>query len=186
MLSRLLHRGKELDERRPVLRPGVLLQRLAQRHVLQPSRRTEAGGIGRHEGKRACGIVLVFRQMKAHPPDLMPLRRPRLQERFQSTRCGDRLVHPTVQGLPDVLHHHVGKIFPALHWRCCQDKAGEIGRRRRFDLKSLRGLGNVAQIRHIPFRQCLPVAQCWCVIRNDLVRRQRKESFPPIGLKCFP
>jgi hypothetical protein len=41
-------------------------------------------------------IVLIFRQMKAHPADLMPLRRPRLQERFESTCRDDRLVRPTI------------------------------------------------------------------------------------------
>ena len=87
----------------PILRPGVLLERLAQRQMLQSSRCAEASGIGRHKGKRARGIVFVFRQMKAHPPDLMPLRRPRLQERFESTYRGDRLVYPEVQGLPNGL-----------------------------------------------------------------------------------
>jgi hypothetical protein len=128
VLGRLLHRRKELDKRLPILCPGVLLERLTQRQVLQPSRRAKAGGIGRHKGKRARVIVFVFRQMKAHPPDLMPLRRPRLQECFQSTRCGNCLVYPAVQGLPNGLQYRLGKILPALHRRRCQDEAGAISR----------------------------------------------------------
>src|SRR5262249_18981357 len=101
-LGRLLHRGQELDERRPILRPGVLFERLAQRQVLQPSRRTKASVTRPQKGKGPPLLVLFSRQMKPHPPHLMPLRRPRLQERFESTRRDDRLVRPTIQSLPNV------------------------------------------------------------------------------------
>lgn len=61
--------------------------------------------------KRTVLVALILRQVKADPPDLMPLRGALLQERCQSLCLHYRLVYPLVQGLPDRLQHLIRQIF---------------------------------------------------------------------------
>ena len=182
-LGRLLHRREQLDERGAILRSRVLLQRLAQRQVLQPARRAEAGGIGRHEGERTRLVVPVLGQVEADPPHLMPFRRPPLQEGGQPTGARDGPPCPAVQAFPDALQCLFAEVLAAVHGRCGQDPVSTVGVGQALDLEALRILGNVAQAGEIALCEPLPITQARYALGRNLVRREGEESLAPVGLE---
>ena len=182
-LSRLLYRRQQRDERRAVPRARVLFQRPAQRQILHPSRRAEAGGIGGHERERPVGIALVLGQVEADPTHLVPARRPRAQQRGQSAQGRGRRAHPLVKMGPDALQVVQGEILAAVHRRGGQNPAGAVGWRRRHDLNRQRLLGQMAQRCQIALGDLLPVAHSGRFARVNPVRRQREERFAPVGVE---
>ena len=181
----LLDRRQQLDQRGAVVGPGVLLQGAAQRHMPQPSRRTEAGGISSHERERECGIILVLRQVEAHPPHLLPLRGAGAQESGQSAARRDRLVDPLIEAGPDPLQALLRQVFPALHGRGREQPFGALGGCWRRQLEGL-GVGrDVAQAGEIVLGKLLPIAHRRGTRRRGSRRGQPEQRAPPVGLKRF-
>ena len=167
-----------------VLRPGVLLQRPAERQVLHPSARAESGGVRGHERERPLLVVPVLGQVEADSPHLMPARGPRAQKRRQAAGRGpDGFAHPRVQVAPDPLQAVLGEILAPVHRGGGQNPGRAVGRRRGLDPDIRLVLRQMAQCGQVAFGDLLPEARSGCFMRVDPVRRQREERFSPVGVQ---
>ena len=167
-----------------VLRPGVLLQRPAERQVLHPSARAESGGVRGHERERPLLVVPVLGQVEADSPHLMPARGPRAQKRRQAAGRGpDGFAHPRVQVAPDPLQAVLGEILAPVHRGGGQNPGRAVGRRRGLDLNTRLVLRQMAQRGQVAFGDLLPEAQGGRFMGVDTVRRQREERGAPVGVE---
>ena len=180
-LGRLLHRRQQVDQRCPVVGPGILLQGVAQRLVLEPAAGAEAGCIGGKERERPLLVIPVLGQVEADPSHLPPARRPLAQQRARAAGSRGGLAHPLVEPLPQAPQAVGRQIFAALHRRRVQHPGGEqtvVGRLHRDPL----GLGRqVAQPGQVVFRKLLPVAQAGDLLRRQPLCRQGKERRAPVA-----
>ena len=181
--GRLLHRRQQVDQRRPVLRPGVLLQGAAQRQVLEASPRAEACGVGGQERERPLLVVPVLGQVEADPSHLPPARRPCAQQAGHAARGRGGVLHPRVELLPQALQEVRREILASLHRRSVQDPGGQERVARRLDRHLLGVRRQVAEPGQVVFRKLLPVAQAGDLLGRQLLRRQGEERAAPIAPK---
>jgi hypothetical protein len=179
-LGRLLQGLQQAQQRGAVACAGVLLQRVAERHVPQASGVAQAGRIGRHECERPLGIGLVLRQVQADAAHLTPLRRAPGDEALQTAVVSQRLLRVRVQRLPERQQRVRGQVLAAGKRRCGAQPGVELRRRRWRH----RGLGcirrDMAQRGQILLGDALPIAQPGPCRRLRPPRREQQQALAPV------
>ena len=91
-LGRLVHRHQQIEQRVPVSRPGIFLERAAERQVLHSRLLRYVRRVSRQKRERRALIALVLREVEVHSPGQAPARVQRLQPRLHIAAGGSDLL----------------------------------------------------------------------------------------------
>ena len=124
---------------------------------------------------------MVFGQVKADAPYLVPQGRPPLQEARQPfTAGGNRTMRPSIQIFPNANEGRLVEILGALHRRDTQDQRrrfGRGGRRNRLQFQA-GDLGRMAEGRQVANGELPPVGKCGRQRALEPLGRQQEKPLP--------
>jgi len=96
-LGGALDRHQQRQQALAVVGAGILLQRLAERHVLRLGSSRQAGRVSREKREGSILVLAILREIEMHPSDQVPGRIARFQESLDGKRgvrelCIERLI----------------------------------------------------------------------------------------------
>jgi hypothetical protein len=160
-LGGALDRHQQRQQALAVLRAGIFLQRLAERHMLRLGRSRQAGGVGREKRKGSLLVLAILREIEMHASDQVPGRIARFEKSLDGKRgVGELHVEGLVGDAPQVGERRRRQVFRAGHRRDRRRRRGQLAfareRNRRLG-SALAELGQRAQRSHVTRTEIAPI-----------------------------
>ena len=165
---------------------GVLAQGMAEAQVAQGALRPERGGIGRHEGERAVGVLAVFGEVEMDPPDKPPAAVPVLQKGLDRQAAFQKfVVERALERAPERGETLDVEIFAPAHRRRFVDEQDQIilGRFGNARRSACRGLAAGADRRDEANGEAPPEGEVRRKTAARLGRAELQEAVPAAAVE---